>query len=383
MQCGTCSAACANSPADNPFPRKEMAWAAWGLKDRLLTDPDVWLCYQCNDCSTRCPRGAKPGDVLAAVRQECVSHYSGPRLLGKLVNQPRYIPVLLAIPVVLLGLLVRFREAIQGALGIPPPTGETIVYSYSSMFPHWLLNGFFIFFFVLVLIAAVTGVRRFWRALKSSHPSAVVNPPAQGMAASLFATLKRILTHDDFAICTRSRSRFLSHLGVFFGFLDLSVVTLWVITSGFNPLIRSDFVYPFGFWSPWKILANLGGAALLLGCLLMIGDRIRDSERTDVGLGTYNDWAFLITLLLVTVSGFFTELLHYLRLEPHRHVIYFVHLVLVFVLLVNLPFSKFAHIIFRATALVFTEMIGRKRAATPPAAKASPVGEEGDLTEPD
>ena len=73
MQCGTCSATCSISPDSKPFPSKEMAWAAWGMKDRLLRDPDVWLCYQCNDCSTRCPRSARPGDILSAVRQESVA----------------------------------------------------------------------------------------------------------------------------------------------------------------------------------------------------------------------------------------------------------------------------------------------------------------------
>ena len=78
FQCGTCSATCPISPETEPFPRKEMAWAAWGMKDRLLKDPDVWLCHHCNDCSTRCPRGGRPGDVLAALRQQSVLHYSIP-----------------------------------------------------------------------------------------------------------------------------------------------------------------------------------------------------------------------------------------------------------------------------------------------------------------
>jgi quinone-modifying oxidoreductase subunit QmoC len=59
------------------------------------------------------------------------------------------------------------------------------------------------------------------------------------------------------------------------------------------------------------------------------------------------------------VSGFATELLHYLRMVPHRHVVYFIHLVLVFALLVYLPYSKFAHVLYRTAAMIFAEYYGR------------------------
>ncbi len=376
MQCGTCSATCGISPDLGPFPRKEMAWAAWGLKDRLLTDPDVWLCHQCNDCSTRCPCGARPGDLLAAIRQESILHYAVPRFLARWVNQPKCIPLFLAIPAALLGLALLLKDPMERALGFSTPTSGKIVYSYSSIFPHWMLNSFFLFFTVLVALAVMAGVVRFWRALTTAPTWDGIPTPAKPLLTSILSALKRIIGHNNFSTCTQAHSRFLSHVSVFFGFIALSVVTLWVITAKFNPLIRSDFVYPFGFWSPWKILANVGGAALLAGCLLMIRDRLNNSD--DAGVGTFFDWALLSTLLAVVGTGFLTEALHYARLVPHRHIAYFIHLVFVFALLMYLPYSKFAHVLYRTTAMVYAEQTGRTRGAlaTPGASTQVPEPQE-------
>ena len=353
FQCGTCSATCALSPDEEPFPRKEMAWAVWGMKDRLLTDPDVWLCHQCHDCSTRCPRGARPGQVLSAVRQQSVIHFAFPRFFARWVNQPQCIPLLLGLPVALLGLALAARDPIETALGISSQAGEQIVFAYSSLFPHWLINSFFGFFSLLALLAMVIGAVRFWRAMKSAVAPDRIATPAKGVWSSIGTTLLSVLTHDKFTRCTRAGPRFLSHACLLFGFMALTMVTLWVITARINPLIQGEFVYPFNFWSPWKVLANLGGVAVVAGVLLMMRDRLRNDAR--FGLGSYFDWALLFALLLVALSGFITEVLHYQRLDPHRHIAYFIHLVFVFAVLIYLPYSKLAHMVYRGVALVFAE----------------------------
>jgi quinone-modifying oxidoreductase subunit QmoC len=294
---------------------------------------------------------------MAVVRQEVISQYSFPGFLGKWVNSPKYVLPLLAIPAVLLGLALLAKDQIGNALGFSAEIGDKVSFPYSpGIFPHWLLNTFFFFFSALALVVAVTGIVRFWNKLKASDETDGIAPSDKSVSQSILAALKKIFVHDNFTLCSTPNSRFLPHFGVFFGFIALSFVTLWAITSSINPLMQGEFVYPFNFWNPLKILANLGGAAVLIGCLFMIYERIYGEH---AGNSTYSDWAFLLALLVVVGTGFVTELLHYARLVPHRHIAYFIHLVFVFALIVYLPYSKFAHLIYRTAALAYLEFTGR------------------------
>jgi quinone-modifying oxidoreductase subunit QmoC len=315
------------------------------------------LCYQCNDCSLRCPRGADPSELLSTIRKMTIRQSAVPRFLGRWVDRPHCVPLLLGIPAALLTGALVVRDPIADALGLTRLEEDVIVFAFSSYFPHWLLNSFFGLFTLLMLLGVVFGVKRFWNSLKAGAAPERLAAPRSDIFPSLCKVFKNVITHEKFDECSRARSRLLTHALVFFGFIALSLVAVWVLTARYNPLIRSDFVYPFAFLDPWKILANVGGLSVVAGCLLMIRDRLRDREH--FGGGTYFDYALILSLLIVVLTGFATELLHYLRLEPHRHVVYFVHLVFVFSLLMYLPYSKFAHMIYRTAALVFVERYGR------------------------
>ena len=89
FQCATCSVVCNVTPDDSPFPRKEMVQAQFGMKDKLVAGLDSWLCIHCNDCSTHCPRGANPGDVMAVIRSKAVQHFSTPGFIARAANTPR------------------------------------------------------------------------------------------------------------------------------------------------------------------------------------------------------------------------------------------------------------------------------------------------------
>ena len=355
FQCATCSVVCELSDTRKPFPRKEMIWAQWGMKDRLLADADIWLCHQCNDCSLRCPRGARPGDVLAAIRREAIVHYSAPRWMGKWVNQPRLLPLLLLVPCLLLSLAMWLRGPLEKLVGGPYHPGRIII-SYWSQLPQWLLIVVFAPFVLLDAVVMILGVMRLWRGLKACDHEAAHAGQVQSLAASIWSVLRNIILHGDFDRCTAERGRMNSHRLVFWGFVGLLVVDLWVLTARFNPLLMDGFVYPLNFWSPWKILANLAGIALLIGCFLMVRNRMARTERT----GTWFDWTFLGFAVAAVVTGFGCEVLHYARVDPLRYATYVIHLATVFVLLVLLPYSKFAHMIYRATAMVYAAHTGRQ-----------------------
>jgi len=356
FQCATCSVVCELSNERKPFPRKEMIWAQWGLKERLLPDVDVWLCHQCDDCSARCPRGARPGDVMAAVRREAIFHYSFPRWLGHWASRPRSLPLLLLIPCLLFGLMAWLSDSLEKVLGASH-NANRIIFSYWSQLPQWLLIAFFIPFVVLDTVAMVLGVMRFWRDLRTCDHEVERTGPRQSLAASIRSAARSIILHEDFGRCTTERGRMNSHRLVLFGFAGLLAVDFWVLTLRVNPLLGNGFAYPFNFWSPWKILANLAGAAVLIGCYLMMRDRMARTDPT----GTWFDWMFLGLTVAAVLTGFGCELLHYARVDPLRYATYIIHLATVFALLVLLPYSKFAHMIYRGTAMVYAAHTGRER----------------------
>jgi quinone-modifying oxidoreductase subunit QmoC len=373
MQCANCSVVCELSDG-RPFPRKEMIWAQWGLKDRLVSDPDVWMCHQCNDCSKRCPRGARPGDMLAAVRRLTVDHYAVPRFMTRVANRASWLPVAFLLPIVLLAVALVVRDPIARALGL----GVDPAF-YASFFPHWLIIGLYGFFSALAFVAAVIGVVRFWGAMRRSDAAAGVYATVHGIPASVVATVKDIVTHYRFGFCGAQKPRRLAHLAVFYGFAALFVVTAWAVVDLYvMPLMGVASRYPFDFLYPMKILANVGGAVLVFGAVKVIVDRKRAQGPGAVG-GTSFDWIFVWMLLGVAVTGFAVEIFRFTvgpepaaGLRTVAYATYFVHLVLVFQLLIYLPYSKFAHVLYRTVAMVYAEHTGRHR----PVRRLQPQGSQ-------
>jgi len=351
FQCATCSVVCPISPDEKPFPRKEMIAAQWGLKDKLVGNMDVWLCHHCNDCSTYCPRGARPGDVLNAVRAYSIREYAWPKWLGRIVPDGRFWWLLLAIPVA----IFLFILGVTGHLHIPE--GEI---EFAKFFPTLLVDIIFVPLAVVwIPLTFGIGICRF---MTDIHKNALAEGKAKrkdlnvpDFLRSIACAIPTILSHSKLSQCTENKGRYLSHILVLFSFVGLFVVT----NIFFVALYILQVPGPYSQVNPVKILANVSAIALLVGVILMISNRLKDTG-ANVGKGTWFDWSLILLVLGLVVTGGLSELTRLAHLRVIAYPMYFAHLVFVFCLFTYLPFSKLAHLVYRTLAMAYSRYSGRE-----------------------
>jgi quinone-modifying oxidoreductase subunit QmoC len=340
-QCDTCSVVCNLTPDEKPFPRKEMLQAQWGLTE-VLQDPDIWLCHQCSDCTVYCPRGAKPGEVLGVLRQMCIEKYATPPVLAKAVGDPKFLPLLIAFPMLLLFLALK----VTGHWAIPE--GPVV---YSKLFPTLLVDFIFVpaFFFAVAVLAK--GVMAFWQDINATNPWKV---KVEGnLVGNLIATLKDILMHNRFRECEVTYSRSTNHLFLVFGFVFLAIVTGWGFLNEW--VLHHDS--PYAIYEPIKLLAIVGTAALLYGIYNILKERQANAEKA--GYGSYFDWFLIYVIFVVGATGLLAWLFRLVGIRILAYPTYFLHLTAVFMLFFYAPFTKLAHIVYRTVAMLQARMSGR------------------------
>lgn len=343
-QCGTCSTVCPLSTADDPFPRKEMVWVQWGLRDRVLGSASIWTCHGCGACNSYCPRDAKPAHVMAALRDYSIGHHAVPAFMGRALDDPRALPWLLAVPVAIFGAVLGWLGHL-GAL----PEGRVV---FSKLVPIAAVEIVFTLATVVSALGALAGGVRYWRAM-----SAQAGADGRASRRHVVATVLEILRHARFRRCreapagprtTHAEHLHATHLLVFYGFLGLVVTTASVGVG----IYAFGYLTPWPLWHPVKILGNASGAAVIAALCVFLWRRIADGAKA--GKSTYADWLLLVVLLLTTLTGFLSQWLRLAEAPRLAYPTYIVHLVLVFFLLVYLPYSKLAHLLYRTVAMVWT-----------------------------
>ncbi|MBI5524820.1 MAG: quinone-interacting membrane-bound oxidoreductase complex subunit QmoC [Deltaproteobacteria bacterium] len=335
-QCATCSSVCQLAPDDGPFPRRQMALAQWGFGDELVSDPAVWLCHQCNDCTVRCPRDAKPGDVMQTVRSLVVEKLAAPSFMGRLVARAGSTwPLLLGVP------FLFWVAALYGVNGLQFPAE---LKGFREIVPHWLIYVVFYPVSGLAALAMLVSGVRFWNMLGSRAAR------SGSFFGNLIPVLIEIATHKRFGSCEAASSRRWGHFALLWGFVFAAA------TAGFAVLAETVLktATPLPLVHPIKLLGNTSAVLLLVGGAIVVYNRLIGGNRT--GASTAFDNFFLGLVLLLIVTGVLTEAGRFAFPPALAAWVYIVHLTAAVSLFVTFPYSKFAHFVYRALAMVHERM---------------------------
>ncbi len=346
FNCGTCTAICPLSTGSETFPRRLIHYAQLGLKEKLLSSKELWLCYYCGECTQTCPQQADPGEFMATARRYASASYD-PLGLAKLLYTS---PLLSAIFLILLSVVIGFGVySVHG----PMPT-DTL--KFFDFIPSSAIHTVGVIGMIVVGLLILMGMVNMFLKVRGRG--------MQGMRTNWMSALWEAVVVEALAQRRFQRDcesavdkpawylqKWFVHASILWGFLGLLLATALDYALELLGLkATGTWVH---FWHPIRLLGTLAGLFLVYGTSMAFIRRIRKTDEATTH-STVSDWAFLILLWLTGVSGFLLEIAVYLpNPAPWMYWTLLSHITVAAELLLLLPFTKFAHAIYRTIALYF------------------------------
>jgi ferredoxin len=341
-QCGDCSAVCPHADEFYRFPRKPIRQLQMGLEKKIQTTLEPWLCYYCGDCSDLCPRNADPGDTMMILRRYLTSVYDWTGLSRKFYTSHWWELAAVLVIGVLIAILFSVINPHGIVTSLTPEGGVKV----NEMFPVETVNiGAHI---MLISIAGflISNIIRMWyftilkdKSLKISFVSYVTQ---------LWQLVVHFATQIRFNKC-KDKSYWIFHWVLMSGY-----VLMFVLIVGNLKWFQTDRIY--SWYHPQRLLGYYATFGLLIGLVFFFWGRIKKAGQK-FKFSHLSDWIFIVLLLLTTLTGI---LLHIFRIEgmpAATYYLYIIHMaVLVPMLAVEVPFSKWSHLAYRPFAIYFSEI---------------------------
>ncbi len=366
IHCGNCTAICSLSTEDARFPRQLMRMAQLGLRDQLLGSKELWLCYNCGDCSETCPQQAEPANLMAAARSYAIAQYA-PFKIGALFFKKTWVGSLIAAVLVLFFGVFLYGE--RGAMA----TDSLKLFGF---IPYAVLHTVGLAVLLLIgVISLVTILTMMSRIIHANHLSGkdVFNGSGMnGLQALWEAVVVQSLGQKRYRQeCTgpgNQKSWYLRiwfvHAAAMWGFLGLLLAT--VMDYGLDALGLKTTGAAVAIWYPTRLIGTLAGLLFTYGVTILLYKRWRPEEKAHRFSRPY-DWLFLSLLWLSGTSGLLIEIALYLPGAPvWGYWMFISHVAVSMVLLLLMPFTKFAHAIYRIAAIyIFTLKPAPERETVP------------------
>lgn len=342
-QCGNCTAICSLSEDDNLFPRRTIKLLQLGLKQRLENNVDPWLCYYCGECSSSCPRDANPGELMMSLRRYLTSVYDWTGLSRKFYTNKRWeFGAILLIAGLIIGLFAVFSPPRDVGL---TADGGVRLNEFAPIF--WIEVGDLAMAVIVAFLLISNIFNMYYKVILSDSRYKIP-------FSSYFREFWRLIWHfgsqSKFSRCNSdSRPYWLGHWLLMSGY-----VIMFVFVVGFLKWFQTEEIH--SFWHPQRLLGYYATFGLLVGLTYVFIGRIKRSKEK-FRFSHLSDWLFIIMLILTTLSGI---LVHFFRIggmPMATYYTYVIHLaVLVPMIMIEVPFSKWSHLAYRPFALYFAAL---------------------------
>jgi len=355
FSCGNCTAICPLADNDSMFPRRVIRMAQVGLKEDLVGSKELWTCYQCGLCTDRCPQEADPSEFMATARRYAIAHYDKTRLARVIYTKP---VIGVIIMVVVAALFALFFDSIS-------KTQSQTTLALFDFIPYPTIHTAGLVLIIVVAVFSILGIVLSFRSM--ARREGVTASSLFGGGKAWGRTLRalwyavgvealgqkryRADCKDDDPVEPMYRRRWLVHFLTLWGFIGLFLAT--VLDYLLDAIGVKATGTPVPIWYPIRLLGTLAGLSLMYGVTMLA---IRRIQRARAGKETskFPDWLFLVMLWIIGLTGFLIEVALYAQpVQGWGYWVFLIHVAIAMELVLFLPFTKFAHLIYRTVALFF------------------------------
>jgi len=337
--CGTCTAICDLATPENPFPRKMVRYIQLGQKEKIMKSPEPWLCYYCGDCSSRCPRGAEPGETMMAVRRYLTSVYDWTGFARKFYTSESFEIMAVSIVAFLIGLGLLIFHA------------SPINWEHADLNSVWPSHSIEKADLVMAAILTFFLLSNVFRCVKIVMGEYLSKIPLQMYISEAKYLVTHFLTQKEFGKC-RDRQQWLVHLAIMTGYASVFLMVVVFINGlGIDSLkFQRDHV-EYSIFHPIRLIGYYATFAIMYGTSYALIGRLKKSKPMYKNShGT--DWMFLILLQLTTLTGIIINFTRILDWPFATYAIYVIHMMVAIPMLVlEVPFAKWAHLAYRPVVL--------------------------------
>ena len=335
FNCGNCSAVCVQTEASTVLPRRSMHALQLGLESKLKSSLEPWLCYYCGECSEQCPKEAEPGETMMSMRRWLTSKYDFSGISRLFYRSWRWEVIAIVLAAILTGISFTLFGMSQGNINAYDGPNAFLPSAKIHIF-DWSMAT------VLVILLGINAIRMWRFVMGGDDPRAVLG----SYLAALYTLPLHFFAQPKFRQCDRKRP-WAVHLALMLSYVTMLVLIMFFLREMASGPSIDWRVHVFGY---------LASAGLIVAVVLNLRGRLK-KDSPQHAHSHESDWMFLILLLFVAVTGVLQHILHRSGLDAAANVVYVVHLMgVVPMLVLEVPFGKWAHLAYRPLALYFARV---------------------------